>query len=38
MVTKGGHLRSGRLYRTNRTIKQGVAESYKSLVYRNVEI
>ena len=28
-VTKGGYLRGSRLYKTSRTIKQGVAESCK---------
>ena len=27
-VTKGGYLRYNRLYKTSKTIKQGVAESY----------
>ena len=28
-VTKGGHLRGSRLYRTSRTIERGVTESCK---------
>ena len=29
MVTKGGHLRGSRLYKTSKTIGRGVAELYK---------
>ena len=29
MVTKGGHLRGGRLYRTSKTMRRGVTELYK---------
>ena len=29
MVTKGGHLSGSRLYKTSKTIKQGVAELRK---------
>ena len=32
MVTKGGHLRGSKLYKTNKTIEQGVAKLY-SYVY-----
>ena len=40
MVTKGGHLKGGRLYKTSKTIRQGVAESRKRFSiwkYRNVK-
>ena len=29
MVTKGGHLRGGKLYKTSKTIGRGVAELYR---------
>ena len=35
-VTKGEHPRGNRLYGTSGTIGRGVAESRKSLVYKNV--
>ena len=40
-VTKGGYLRGNRLYKTSKTIRQGVTELYnKNLIYagsRNIK-
>ena len=35
-VTKGGHLKGNRLYRTSGTMGRGVAELRKSSVYKNM--
>ena len=37
IVTKGGYPSSSGLYKTSGTIGQGVTESYKSLVYKNIK-